>query len=60
MMKSAPRMKNGGTGRRAMASGGARYKSGTATDGGVDGEIQRPLTAAKTMHIIDNDKLKEL
>ena len=59
MMKSAPRMKSGGAGRRAMVSGGARYKSGTAVDGGVDGEIQRPRTAGKTMHIIDNDKLKE-
>jgi hypothetical protein len=59
MTKSAARMKNGGAGRSAMASGGARYKPGTAIDGAVDGEIQRPQTAAKTMHIIDNDKLKE-
>jgi len=58
-MKSAPRMKNEGTGHRVMISAGGRYKSGTAMDAGVDRETQRARTAAKTMHIIDNDKLKE-
>ena len=59
MGKSAPRMKNEGTGPRVMTSAGGRYKSGTAMDAGVDREIQRPRTAAKAIFITDNDKLKE-